>query len=239
MALGARERLADQGRIRGAEKYHLVRSRIQSADRQWQGRRGNRLAAYRRNGRDGQRAVARGPGPQARHSARAQRPQSESQDRAHQGAGRLHRSQGLLRAQAAPARHGCAGYRSGDDHSDRHRYLSVAAERRRRARRCARRTTIGHTSTARRIPSGSISPRCSRCRIPNSPSRKFIASRTRDAASAWCGRSMRWAIIRFSPSTSACGARWKRPASCTGCIRFRPSDRSSRRATPSSTRAPS
>ena len=132
MAVGARERLADQRRIRGAEKYHLVRPGNQAAHRQWQGRRGTRFAAYRRIGRDGQRAVARRPRPQARHPARAQRPQSESQDRAHQGAGGLYRSQGFVRAQAAPARHGCAGYRSGDDHSDRHRYLSMAAQRRRR-----------------------------------------------------------------------------------------------------------
>ena len=49
--------------------------------------------------------------------------------------------------------------------------------------------------------------------------------RPRVAASGSCARSMPWVIIRFSPSTTVCGARWKRRAWYTGCIRFRPSDR--------------
>ena len=80
---------------------------------------------------------------------------------------------------------------------------------------------------------------CCRCRIPSSPNRKLYRVADKGCRVAWSGRSMRWATIRSSPSTSACGGRWRRPAWFTGCIRFPHSARSSRPDTPSNTRAPS
>ena len=93
---------------------------------------GHRFAANRWHAGHGQRAFPGRTRPQARHPARAERAQSQARDRADRRTGRLSRSSGLLRAQAAPARHGRPGDRSGDDHPDRHRHLSVAAERGRR-----------------------------------------------------------------------------------------------------------
>ena len=133
--------------------------------------------------------------------------------------------QGLVRAQASPARHGHAGYRSGDDHSHRHRYLSMAAERASaRKAMCKAYNDWAYEycqENPERLYFAALLPmqdpeirRAGSC----------IAWRTRDAASAWSVRSMRWATIRFSPSTSACGTRWKRPAWFTGCIRFRLSE---------------
>jgi hypothetical protein len=77
----------------------------------------------------------------------------------------------------------------------------------------------------RRTRSACSSRRCYLCKIPNLPSKRFTASRPRVAASGWFAQSMPWVIIRFSPSTTVCGARWRRRAWYTGCIRFRPSDR--------------
>ena len=84
------------------------------------------------------------------------------------GAGRLSRSPGLLRAQAAPARHGRAGDRSGDDHPDRHRHLSVAAERGRRQGDVQGLQRMGLRVLPGESRSGCSSPRCCRCRIPSS-----------------------------------------------------------------------
>ena len=72
------------------------------------------------------------PRGQARHPARPQRAQPQPEDRADPGAGGLSRPRRLLRAEAAPARHGRPGHRSGHDHPHRDRHLPLAGERARR-----------------------------------------------------------------------------------------------------------
>ena len=220
--LGAGQGLADQGRAGGPQDDHVVRRRDQAAHRQWPRRRGPRLPAYRRQPPAYVNVLSlAGPGLKHDIQRTLNVRNLNRQDRAHQGTGRLPRSQGLLRAQAAPARHGRPGYRPGDDHSHRHRYLSLAAECAGRARRCARPTTSGPTSTARRIPSGSSSPRCCRCRIP-----RFAVEELYRVAAKGCrvgadpsdrrdGQLSDPAQVRVAVAT-----RWKRPAWFTGCIRF-------------------
>ena len=118
------------------------------------GRAGVGIGSPRRGGIPGTMRVISNAGPGVKHDIqRALNVRNlKADDRADPGAGRLHRLRRLLRARAAPARHGRAGDRSGDDHPDRHRHLSLAAGCRRRARRSARPTTSGPTNTTKADP---------------------------------------------------------------------------------------
>ena len=130
--LGARPGVPDPRRTRCAEAHDLVGCRRPPADRQRPRRDRPRLAAQGRHPRHDAGHHQCRPGRQARHPARPQRAQPQPEDGADAGAGRLSRSCRLVRAEAAPQGHGYPGHRSGHDHPDRDRHLSLARGRARR-----------------------------------------------------------------------------------------------------------
>ena len=98
------------------------------------GRAGVGLGSPRKGGIPGTMRVITNAGPGVKHDIqRALNVRNlDPEDRAHPGAGGLSRPCRLLRAEAAPQGHGRPGHRSGHDHPDRDRHLSLARKRARR-----------------------------------------------------------------------------------------------------------
>ena len=229
---------SDPRRARCAEADDLVGCRQPAADRQWPRRGRARLAAQGRHPRHDAGHHQCRPRRQARHPARPQCAQPQSEDGADPGAGRLSRPCRLLRAEAAPQGHGHSGHRSGHDHPDRDRHLSLAGGRARRQGVLPRLQRVGlriHAGKSRaavlcRAHPDAAPGLCDR--------RRSAGSRRWAAGSRSSGRWMQWATIRCSRNTSRCGTRSKRPAWSTACTRSRPSAARSPPATASSIPAP-
>ena len=172
MAVGTRQGLADQGRIRSAQKHASGSTRRAS---NWSST-AKRVPASVRSKSTAPPAPStcfRSPArPQAQHPARAQRAQPRSQDRADQAEQadyidhpgsyepkpRLKDMdmQGIDQVMIIPT------------DIDTYPGSPIRSVR----RRCARPTTTGPMSIARKIPSACTSPRCCRCRIPCLPSKE-------------------------------------------------------------------
>ena len=138
----------------------LVGRRQPAADRQWPRRGRHRFAAQGRHPRHDAGHLQCRPRGQARHPARPQCAQPEPEDRADPGAGRpISTTPAPTSRSRACKRHGRPGHRSGHDHPDRDRHLSLAAKTRSAPRRSAAPTTNGPTSTRGPIRTGCSSPR--------------------------------------------------------------------------------
>ena len=201
----------------------LVGRRQPPLDRQRPRRDRARLAAQGRHPRHDAGHHQCRPRGQARHPARPQRAQSEPEDRADRGAGGLSRPCRLLRAEAAAQGHGRPGHRSGHDHPDRDRHLSLARKRARRQGVLPRLQRMGlriHPGRPRAaVLRGTDPDAAPRLRgRGGSPGRRAGLP---GSARAPDGRAS--ATIRCSRNTSRSGTRSKRPAWSTACTRSRPS----------------